>query len=131
MKRFGVSLEDPLLEELDHLVSKHKLPNRSQAIRFLVRKNSLQEKWKSNKKVAGCIVLVYDHHRRDLLNKLMAIQHDHHALILSGQHVHLDHHNCLETILVKGRAKALNALAKKLIGLKGIKGGDLVACATN
>ena len=128
MKRFGVSLEDDLLTDLDRLVEKHKLPNRSQAIRFLVRKNLLQDKWKDNKPVAGCIVLIYDHHRRDLLNKLMDIQHDHHALILSGQHVHLDHYNCLETILVKGQPKELNGLAKKLIGLKGIKGGELVAC---
>ena len=130
MKRFGVSLEDPLLKELDRLVSKHKLPNRSQAIRFLVRKNLLQDKWKENKLVAGCVVLIYDHHRRDLLNNLMTIQHDHHHLILSGQHVHLDHHNCLETILVKGYAQELSGLAKKLIGLKGIKSGDLIACPT-
>lgn len=128
MKRFGVSLEDSLLKELDRLVRKRKLPNRSQAIRFLVRKNLVQEKWKGNQPVSGCIALVYDHHRRDLLNRLMDIQHDHHHLILSGQHAHLDHHNCLETILVKGTANELDSLAKKLIGLKGIKNGDLMVC---
>ena len=130
MKRFGVSLEDDLLKDLDQLVRKHKLPNRSQAIRFLIRKNLIQEKWTDNKPVSGCIVLIYDHHRRDLLNQLMDTQHDYHHLILSGQHVHLDHHNCLETILVKGKAKELNELAKKILGLKGIKSGELVASST-
>ncbi len=126
MKRFGVSIEDDLLEELDRLVKARKLPNRSQAIRFLLRQRLVEEKWDHNEKVSGCVVLVYDHHKRDLLGKLVATQHEYQGLILSNQHVHLDHHNCLETILLKGPAGELRKLADRLIALKGIKSGKLV-----
>ncbi len=126
MKRFGVSLEDNLLVELDGLVRKHKLPNRSQAIRYLIRKYVTKEQWETNQVVTGCIVLVYDHHKRDLLTKAVEIQHKWQHLVLSSQHVHLDHSNCLETITVKGRARKLQGLADGLIGLKGMKHGQLV-----
>lgn len=76
-------------------------------------------------------MLVYDHHKRDLQNKSTNIQHDFHDLILSVQHVHLDHHNCLETIAVKGKASQLKLLADNLISLKGIKHGQLVMSAAN
>ena len=126
MKRFGVSLEDNLLEELDSFVEKHQLPNRSQAIRFLIRRNQVQDKWEGNEEVSGCIVLVYDHHKRDIINKSMHIQHDYPNSVLAVQHVHLDHHNCLETIAVRGKAKKLQELADRLISLKGMKHGELV-----
>ena len=129
MKRFGVSLENNLLKELDELVSIHKLPNRSQAIRHLIRKNKVEDKWKNNANVCGCIVLVYDHHKRGLLNKSVDIQHKYQRLVLSTQHVHLDHNNCLETIALKGKAKELKELADSLIALKGIKHGELVMSA--
>ena len=131
MKRFGVSLEDNLLKELDELVSIDKFPNRSQAIRYLIRKNKVEEKWKGNANVSGCIVLVYDHHKRDLLNKSVDIQHNYQHLVLSTQHVHLDHDNCLETIALKGKAKELKNLADSLIALKGMKHGELVMSATD
>jgi len=126
MKRFGVSLEDNLLKQLDSLVHKHKLPNRSQAIRFLIRGHLTKEKWQTNQMVGGCIVLVYDHHKRDLVNKSVDIQHQYQDLVLSSQHVHLEHDSCLETIIVKGKAKELKELADRLTGLKGIKHGQLV-----
>ncbi len=126
MKRFGVSLEDDLLKELDGLIKKHKLPNRSQAIRFLIRKDLVQEKWQGNEEVSGCVVLIYDHHKRDILNKSVDKQHKYQHLVLSTQHVHLDHHNCLETITLKGKARELRELADTLIALKGVKHGELV-----
>jgi len=129
VKRFGVSLEESLLEKLDDLVKQNKFPNRSQAIRFLINNNIVEEKWEENKDVAGAIVLVYDHHKRDLQTKSTDVQHDYHKLILSVQHVHLDHNNCLETIAVKGKANELSALANELIALKGIKHGKLVMSA--
>jgi len=129
VKRFGVSLEENLLEALDTLVHKHQFPSRSQAIRFLIKKNLVEEKWEGNKEVAGAIVLVYDHHKRELSNKSINIQHEYYDLILSVQHVHLDNDNCLETIAVKGKAKKLTTLADKLISLKGIKHGKLVMSA--
>ncbi len=121
IKRFGVSLEEPLAEKLDKLVSSRKFPNRSQAIRFLIKHYEAEQQWEKNREVAGAIVLVYDHHQRGLQTNSMAIQHDYHDLILSVQHVHLDHHNCLETIAVKGKAHKLTELADRLRGIKGMK----------
>jgi CopG family nickel-responsive transcriptional regulator len=126
LSRFGVSLEHELLAELDALVSRHRFPNRSQAIRYLIRKNLVEDAWKENKEVAGCLVLIYDHHRRELVNKSFAIQHSFGKLILSSQHVHLSHHSCLEMIALKGKAKQLRNLADRLISIKGIKHGQLV-----
>lgn len=126
IKRFGVSLEEDLLEALDNYSVKNNFPNRSQALRHLIRKNLVSEKWEKNQEVAGSIVLVYDHHKRDLQHQSTQIQHDFHGLILSVQHVHLDHHHCLETIAVKGKAHDLQNLANQLIGLKGIFHGELV-----
>jgi CopG family nickel-responsive transcriptional regulator len=127
--RFGVSLENELLKELDRLSDKYQFPNRSQAIRFLIKKYSVEDQWTDNKEVAGAIVLVYDHHKRDLQTKSTDVQHDFHHLILSVQHVHLDHHNCLETIAVKGQANELKNLANQLIAIKGVKHGELIMTA--
>ena len=129
MRRFGVSLEDDLLRELDDLVIKHQFPNRSQTIRFLIRKNLTREQWDANEVVSGCVVLVYDHHKRELLSKLVDVQHRYQNLVLSTQHVHLDHDVCLETIILKGKAKELRKLADSLIGIKGVKYGNLVMSA--
>lgn len=126
MKRFGVSLEDDLLAKLDKLVAAHAFPNRSQAIRFLIRKHLKEEQWKSNREVSGCLVLVYDHHKSDLQNRLTTIQHDFHHLVLCSQHVHLDHSNCIETITLRGQAAKLQELADRLIAVKGIIHGELV-----
>lgn len=126
MKRSGVLLEDKLLKQLDDLVGHHQFPNRSQAIRYLIHNHLTQKKWETNQSVSGCIVLVYDHHKRQLLSKLVEIQHKYQHLVLSAQHVHLDHDNCLETIIIKGKSQQLKKLADNLIGIKGIKYGQLV-----
>lgn len=126
VKRFGVSLEEPVLKELDDLVAHHKYPNRSQAIRHLIKNSSVKEKVDNNKLVAGALVLVYDHHKRDLSNKLTSVQHDYHHLILSTQHVHLSHELCLETIALRGKAKDLIKISDEIIGIKGVKHGQLV-----
>jgi CopG family nickel-responsive transcriptional regulator len=125
LKRFGVSLEEEYLKQLDQLVNDKQFPNRSQAIRHLISRSIVDEKWEGSEEVAGAIVLVYDHHKRDLQNRSTDIQHDFHHLILAVQHVHLDHHNCLETISLKGRANELITLADRLIAIKGIRHGKL------
>lgn len=130
VSRFGVSLEEDLLKKLDQLVVKHQFPNRSQAIRFLINQHIVEDKWKEDKDVAGALVLIYDHHKRDLQKQLTSLQHDYNCLILSSQHVHLDHHNCLETIALKGKSSKLLRLADKLRSIKGIKHGDLVMSTT-
>jgi CopG family transcriptional regulator, nickel-responsive regulator len=126
VKRFGVSLDEDILNALDKLVANSQFPNRSQAIRHLIKSSLVTEKWDKNKIVAGAIVIVYDHHKRELNNKLMNVQHDFHDLILSTQHVHIAHDLCLETIAVKGKAQQLISLADKIIGTKGITHGKLV-----
>ncbi|MDD5618579.1 MAG: nickel-responsive transcriptional regulator NikR [Candidatus Omnitrophica bacterium] len=126
IKRFGVSLEEELFNELDAIVKKHKFPNRSQAIRFLIRKNTAEEAYEENKEVSGAVVIIYDHHRRELVNKSLDIQHEFTSIILASQHVHLSHYSCLEIIALKGKASSLKALADKLIALKGVKHGKLV-----
>lgn len=130
VKRFGVSLEESLLKKLDKMVDNQSFPNRSQAIRYLINNHEVEEKWIGNEVVAGAIILVYDHHKRNLHNVSTDVQHEYHDLILSVQHVHLDHDNCLETIAVKGKASDLKKLADSLIGLKGIIHGELVMTAT-
>lgn len=124
--RFGVSLEKDLFNELDAIVKKHRFPNRSQAIRFLIRKNLTEEAYEENKEVSGAVVIIYDHHKRELVNKSLDIQHEFTSIILANQHVHLSHHNCLEIIALKGKASDLQTLADKLIALKGVKHGKLV-----
>ena len=130
VKRFGVSLEENLLKALDQLVKGHGFPNRSQAIRFLIRERQAESEWQTNKEVAGCITLVYDHHKRDLMSQSMEIQHSYQKLVLAVQHIHLDHHNCLETIALKGKASQLKEFADKLFGIKGMKHGKFSAIGT-
>lgn len=127
--RFGVSLEKELLAELDTLTAKHNFPNRSQAIRFLIRNRLVDDAWKDDKCVSGGVIIIYDHHKRELVNNLLDVQHSFGSIILSSQHVHLDHHNCLEMIAVRGKASRLRKLADQLLSLKGIKHGKLVVTA--
>jgi CopG family nickel-responsive transcriptional regulator len=130
IKRFGVSLEKDLLKELDSLSKRNKFPSRSQAIRFLIRKNLIEEAWQADEAVSGAVILIYDHHKRELINKSLAIQHSFASIILATQHIHLDHYNCLEVIALKGRASSLRELSDMLISLKGVKHGKLVVSAT-
>lgn len=129
IKRFGVSLEDSLLKELDAIARKRKFCNRSQAIRFLIRNSLVEEACEDNKEVSGAVVLIFDHHKRELTDKSLNIQHDFTDIILAAQHIHLDHHDCLEIIALKGKASRLKKLADKLIALKGVKHGKLVISA--
>ncbi|MBK7097055.1 MAG: nickel-responsive transcriptional regulator NikR [Sphingobacteriales bacterium] len=129
MKRFGVSLEESTLNELDQLVSDRKFPNRSQAVRHLIKGAAVSEKISKNSTVAGALVIVYDHHKHDLSNKLTSVQHDYHHIILSTQHIHLSRELCLETIAMRGKAQKLQEIADTIIGIKGIKHGKLVIAA--
>lgn len=129
--RFGVSLEKELLLALDEYANENKFSNRSQAIRHLISNHIVEKKWQCNNLVAGSITLLYDHHKRDLLNQLNDIQHEYHHIILSSQHFHLDHDYCLEIIAVKGMAAQLTELSDKLIAMKGVQHGKLTMSRAN
>jgi len=119
--RFGVSLDAGLLAEFDRLIGAKRYTNRSEAIRDLIRQELVQKEWAEGGEVAGTITLVYDHHQRELARRLMNIQHDHGQNIVSTQHVHFDHHNCLEVITVKGDPRKVQALAETIRAVRGVK----------
>ena len=128
--RFGVSLEKGLLEVFDKNIKKRKYTNRSEAIRDLIRKEIVKEQWTHESDIAGAVIIIYDHHKRDLVEKLMKIQHDFHRIIISTQHIHLDHDNCLEIIAVKGKTKNVQELTDKLTASKGVKHSSLSMSST-
>src|SRR4030042_1585872 len=128
--RFGISLEKNLLGKFDRLIREKNYTNRSEAFRDLIREDLVKAEWKKNKEIVGAITLIYDHHKRELVNKLMDIQHDFGELIISSQHVHLDHSNCLEIIAVKGSVKEAQKLADSLKSVKGVKHGTLSMSTT-
>ena len=124
LSRIGVAIDSDLLEKFDHLISSRGYTNRSEAFRDMIREELVQKSWESpESQVVGT---VYDHHVRMLSVKLTDLQHDHHEQILSTLHVHLDHDNCLEVVVVKGKAGAVQAIADKLISTKGVKHGRLI-----
>lgn len=123
--RFGVSIDRELLMKFDRLIKNRKYTNRSEAFRDLIRQELIQEQWQGNHEVAGAITLIYNHHKRELVNKLMDIQHDFGQVIISSQHIHLDHNNCLELIAVKGSPREARRLSDSLKSVKGVKHATL------
>ena len=123
--RFSVSLEKELLRRFDYHIKDQKYRNRSEALRDLIREDLVEREWHNNEIVAGTITLVYDHHKSGLVHSLIRLQHDYHKMIISTQHIHLDHDNCLEVIVVHGKARALYQLTSKLKSVKGVKYGNL------
>jgi CopG family nickel-responsive transcriptional regulator len=128
--RFSVSLDKELLERFDAQVAEQGYPTRSKAVADLIRTNFVKSQWEKGGEVAGAIIMVYDHHKRDLANRLTSAQHDYHHLIISSQHVHLDHDNCLEVVLARGRTEQVEELAQKLKAIKGVKYCSLAAAST-
>lgn len=124
LARIGIAIPEELLEEFDRLIERRGYATRSEAIRDLVRKELVDEIAASpNAEVYGTVTLIYDHHARLLLDKLTEIQHRYHEAIISSLHVHLDHDNCLEVILVRGKSILIQKLANTLIATKGVKHG--------
>ncbi|HTW48398.1 MAG TPA: nickel-responsive transcriptional regulator NikR [Acidobacteriaceae bacterium] len=126
LSRTGVSLEEDLLREFDRLIARRGYQNRSEAIRDLIREALLAQTVDTNKPVVGTLTLVYDHHIPNLSEKLTDAQHSAGAMILAATHVHLDRHYCLEVIIMKGRSRDLQALADRLLALRGVELGKLV-----
>ncbi len=123
--RFGVSLEGELLRRFDAFIGAEGYNNRSKAIADLIRKEFVSDAFTRGAAVAGAVTIVYDHHKREVVNKLLDMQHDHGNIIISTQHIHLDHDNCLEIIAVKGPGEKVKVLADSLKAVKGVKHSTL------
>jgi CopG family transcriptional regulator, nickel-responsive regulator len=130
LARIGVSLEQHLLKWFDDAITKKNYNNRSEAIRDLIRDHMVAEEIDQNKVVVGTLTVVYDHHRRNLTEKLIEAQHRAGGKVLATTHVHLDHHNCLEVVIMKGRGGELKDLANGILSLRGVKHGQLVVTST-
>ena len=130
LRRFSVSLEEELLQQFDSFIRERGYVNRSEAVRDLIRKEFISEEWEQDGDVAGVVTLVYNHHQPQLQEKITEIQHDYYTLITSTTHVHMDHHNCLEVIIVKGKASRIREMAEKVIAMRGVKNGNLTMTST-
>ncbi len=128
--RTGISLEKDLLRRFDHAARKKGYTNRSEAIRDLVRDFAVREDIREDRPVVGTLTMVYNHHQRDLAGRLIDTQHRTHPMMLATTHVHLDHDNCLEVVLMKGRSRAIQELADRILSLRGVKHGRLVLTTT-
>lgn len=129
--RFGVSADARLLERFDEMIAEKSYANRSEAIRDLIRDQLVEHSWTTRtEEVVGTLTLVYNHESHELTERLTKLQHDHHSAIISTVHVHLDAHNCLEVLVLKGQSNIIKHLSDKLIGTKGVKHGKLTMSTT-
>jgi len=119
--RFCVSLPQYLLEELDRKIIKRGYSSRSELIRDLIRELMVEDAWRAEEDVIGVLTLIYDHHQRELAQKMLEIQHNEYVKVLCSTHIHLDHHNCLENIVLKGRPDEIEGISISIGGLRGVK----------
>jgi CopG family transcriptional regulator, nickel-responsive regulator len=126
LSRTGISLDQDLLAGFDKLITRRGYKNRSEAVRDLIREALLTEVVDSNEPVVGTLTLVYDHHVPNLSEKLTDVQHHAQAMVLAATHVHLDHHYCLEVIIMKGRSRAIQEMADRILAMRGVELGKLV-----
>ncbi|MBU3933949.1 MAG: nickel-responsive transcriptional regulator NikR [Candidatus Omnitrophica bacterium] len=128
--RFGVSLEKGLLDRFDRLIKERNYTNRSEALRDLIRQELVKKQWQRGGEIAGAIAFIYNHHQRELLNKITDVQHNFQKVIISTQHIHLDHNNCLEIIALRGNPKVAQKLTDSLKSIKGVKHATLSMSST-
>jgi len=130
LQRFGVSVETDLLDKFDEFIRERNYKNRSEALRDLMRQALVEKQWIGDELIAGAIAFVYDHHQGQLVASLMDIQHDYYKIIVSSQHVHLDHDNCMEIIIARGAATQVGNLYNAIRAMKGVKHIDLLRSTT-
>jgi CopG family nickel-responsive transcriptional regulator len=124
--RFGVSMDTDLISRFDRLIEGEGYVNRSEAIRDLIRERLVEEEWEEEEEVCGGILLVYDHHKHHLTEKITEIQHQFYKLVISTQHIHMDRDNCMEMISVRGKAKEIHKFFNKLRATTGIKQCNII-----
>ena len=130
LARLSFSLEQPLLDRLEKLLKESRYENRSEFIRDMIRGQLVEKEWERNEEALGTVTLLYDHHMRQLSDKLMDLQHEYHDAVLATTHVHLDHELCAETIMVRGRAERIRRLADLLRRQKGVLHATLSMSST-
>ena len=130
LTRLSISLDDALVRRFDARIRQDRCPTRSKAIGDLIRASLVRNEWRKGDEVAGALVMVYDHHKRDIVRRLTDVQHDCHDVIISTQHIHLDHDNCLEIVAVRGKPGAIDRIVKRLKAVKGLKHASLAAATT-
>jgi CopG family nickel-responsive transcriptional regulator len=129
--RFGVSIDTQLIRKFDALVQRKGYPTRSEAIRDMIRDMLVEDEWEAGEQeTVGTITIVYNHHTRELDHALTDMQHKSFHQIISALHVHLDAHNCLEVLIVKGKSQDIRKIADRLIGARGVKHGKLTMTTT-
>ena len=130
VQRIGVSLEPELLSWFDRQIAAKGYTNRSEAVRDLIRERMVDQAWEAgDEECFAAVTLVYDHHG-DVGGKLTALQHDAFAAVISSMHVHIDHDNCLEVLVLKGPGRRIQKMGNQMISLRGVKHGKMVAAAT-
>lgn len=123
-------MDASLLDKLDAYCLKHHYSNRSEALRDLVRGALVEEEWNHNRETVGALTIVYDHHLPNLSQRITELQHDFKGKVISSMHVHLDHHTCMEVIVMKGKARLIKDLSDSLVALRGVKYGKLTGSTT-
>lgn len=129
--RFGVSIDGQLIKKFDSLIGRKGYATRSEAIRDMIRDSLVEQQWESGgEETVGTITLVYNHHTREIDHSLTEMQHKSYGQIVSSLHIHLDAHNCLEVLVVRGKSRDIKKIADRLIGTKGVKHGKLTMTTT-
>lgn len=124
--RFSVSLPKPLLAELDQRVVKKGYASRSELVRDLIRERIVEETWeRGDEEVVGVLTIIYDHHQRELTQQILDVQHQQYVHVVASTHIHMDHHNCLETIIIRGRPADIERLSLEIGGLRGVRFAEL------
>ena len=130
LARIAISIDKKLMDRFDSSIEEKGYTNRSEAIRDLMRDSLVEAEWQADAEVVGTITLVYNHHTRELPDTLNDLQHNFYHSIVSNLHVHLDEHNCLEVMVVRGKSSDVKKLADRLIGTRGVVHGKLTMATT-
>lgn len=130
LTRISITLEENVLEQFDEQIKRRGIPTRSEAVKQLIKASLIEQEWQDGEIVAGVITLIYDHHKSHMLDEIVGRQHDFGEMVLCSQHAHLDHHNCMENIIVKGPVQEMQKLFHSLESIKGMKHCSLTMSTT-
>jgi CopG family transcriptional regulator, nickel-responsive regulator len=132
LTRTTLAIEKALLDKFDGWMAQHGYTNRSEAVRDLMRQALVEQEWADpGAQVVAALSIIYDHAAHTLAQQLTSLQHEDHHAVLCSQHIHLDHHHCLEVILMRGTAQQLRRLADSIVATRGVKAGELTLMSTN